>query len=186
MKYIITLLLLVIMTMSVANPTKAQADVKTSSATFGYLASATSPVSSKERHIKILQKYLEDHDSPMSTSARTFVETAEQNDLDWKFVAAISGVESSYGLHIPYNSYNGWGWGVYGTNVIRFSSWDEAITVISQTLKTRYIDRGATTIPAIGRMYAADPAWSAKVQHFMNDISVYESNYADTSLSISI
>jgi hypothetical protein len=172
--------------MLLAVPTKAQAEVKTPSATFGYLASNTRVTSVKERHIKILQKYLEDHDSTMSTSARTFVEEAEANDLDWRFVASISGVESYFGKHIPYNSYNGWGWGVYGTNVIRFSSWDEAITTISQTLKTRYIDRGATDVPSIGRMYAADPNWSSKVQHFMTDIAKYESTFTDTKLSISI
>jgi hypothetical protein len=172
--------------MLLATPTKAQAEIKTSSATLGLLASNIQYTNGTERHTKILEKYLEDHNSPMSTSARTFVDTAQANGLDWRFVVSIAGVESTFGQHIPYNSYNGWGWGVYGNNVIRFASWDEAITTISQTLKTRYIDRGATTVTSIGRMYAADTAWSAKVQRIMNDISTYESNFTDTKLSISI
>ena len=122
----------------------------------------------------------------MSTSAQTFVETAEENGLDWKFVASIAGVESTFGHHIPYNSYNGWGWGVYGDNVIRFTSWDEAITVISQTLKKKYVDNGATDVYAIGRIYAADSNWARKVKHFMTDIAQYEKTFTDKRLSISI
>lgn len=186
MRNIIITLLLVISTLLVASPQKAQAEVKTPSATFETLASNTNVNDIKEHRIVILQQYLEDHNSPMSTSARTFVETADTNSLDWRFVASIAGVESSYGLHIPPNSYNGWGFGVYGNNVLRFSSWDDAIVTISQTLKTRYVNNGAKDIYAIGRIYAADPAWATKVQHFMNDISAYEKNYADKRLSISI
>jgi hypothetical protein len=170
--------------MILALPTLAHAEVKTPSAKFA--STNIRITNSNDRRITILKNYLEDRNSPMSESAHTFVEMAEENDLDWKFVAAIAGVESSYGKHIPYNSYNGWGWGVYGDNVIRFSSWDEAITTISQTLKRKYVDNGATDVYSIGRIYAADPKWATKVLHFMNDIAAYEKNYSDKRLSISI
>lgn len=186
MKHIIITVALVILTMLLVKPPTAQAEMKTPSATFIDFGSINQAAKLKEKRIKILKAYLEDHNSPMTESASTFVETAEENNLDWRFVASISGVESYFGKHIPYNSYNGWGWGVYGNNVLRFTSWNEAITVISQTLKSRYVDRGATDIYSIGRIYASDPNWANKVQHFMNDLAVYEKNFTDTKLSISI
>lgn len=128
-----------------------------------------------DNRAKILRAYLQSRNSPLADHADTFVEQADKNGLDWKFVAAISGLESSFGLHIPQNSYNGWGFGVYGDNVRRFESWDDGITVVSASLREDYMDKwGATTVPEIGRIYAASPTWAQRVQYFMNDIEKFE------------
>ena len=49
-------------------------------------------------------------------------------------------------------------------------NWKEGITVVSEGLKYRYIDKGATSIDQIGRIYAASPAWSTKVRFFLQKI----------------
>lgn len=122
-----------------------------------------------------LEKYLSSHNSPMAQSASYFVREADRLGIDWKLVAAISGNESLFGWYIPYNSYNGWGWAVwtgtsYGAN---FQNWEEGITAVSEGLKTDYINQGLTTVDQIGRKYAADPQWSWKVNHFMEEIEAF-------------
>jgi len=107
--------------------------------------------------------------------------------LDWKLVAAISGVESTFGQQIPYESFNGWGWGIYGDNVIRFSSWKQGIETVSQGLRTNYIDKwGARDVYEIGALYAASPTWAQRVDYFMGKISEFKDQKLAQSLSISL
>jgi hypothetical protein len=133
-----------------------------------------------------LKAYLESKNSPLAEYADVFIKEAKDNKLDWKLVAAISGLESSYGIHIPYNSYNGWGWGVYGDNVMRFASWSEAIRTISQGLRKNYIDRGATDVYSIGRIYAASPTWAERVSYIMNQMQKFDTAKKASTLSISL
>src|SRR3989344_6138052 len=123
-----------------------------------------------------LEAYLETHNSPLSKEADYFVSEADRLGLDWKLVVAIAGVESTFGKFVPRNSYNGWGWAIYTgqSDGRHFSDWKEGITVVSEGLKYKYIDRGATTIEQIGRIYAASPAWSSKVRFFLQKIDDFE------------
>lgn len=128
-----------------------------------------------DRRSEMLKKYLESKNSPMADAADHFVSEADRLGLDWKFVAAIAGNESYFGQLIPYNSYNAWGWAVYtGTNDgMHFQDWKDGVTIVSEGLKYDYIDRGFVTIEQIGHRYAADPAWSQKVQHFIDEIGSF-------------
>lgn len=136
---------------------------------------------------KVLKDYLESYSSELSAYAEDFIEYADFYNLDWKLVAAISGVESTFGSQIPYNSFNAWGWGVYGDNVIRFSSWKEGIQAVSEGLRTNYMDKwGATGVYEIGRIYAQSPTWASKVTYFMDKISEYASQNHLTNLPLSI
>ena len=136
---------------------------------------------------KILNAYLVKYNSPLAEHADTFIEQADKYNLDWKLVAAISGVESYYGQHIPAYSYNGWGFGVYGSNVLRFTSWDDGIATVSQALRNEYMDaRGATNVYEIGATYAADPRWAYKVQHFIDEIASFEADSEATNEALSI
>ena len=179
---LISLAVLTIIT--AAFPVVSNAETKTAR-TSATLASEQEPVI--DFRAKSLQVYLEKHNSPLAEYADVFVSEADKNEIDWKLVAAISGVESTFGKRIPYNSYNGWGWGVYGNNVLRFNSWNEAITTISTALRERYINKaGKKNVYEIGSMYAADPNWANKVLFFMRQIEDFENEYASYELSISI
>lgn len=139
-----------------------------------------------DSRVKILQGYLQSKNSPLAPYAVDFVTQADKYNLDWRFVAAISGLESSFGKAIPYNSYNGWGWGVYGDNVIRFSSWSEGIATISQGLRERYMNQwGKNNVYEIGAVYASSPTWAVRVSYFMDNISKYALNDTKNALSLS-
>lgn len=139
-----------------------------------------------DSRVNILQSYLEQYDSPLAPFAQEFISQADKYNLDWKLVAAISGVESTFGKAIPVNSYNGWGWGVYGDNVIRFASWNEGIDTISQGLRERYMDKwGAKDVYEIGSSYASSPVWASHVSYYMNRIQDFALNDTKNALSIS-
>ena len=140
-----------------------------------------------DNRAQILRFFLEQYNSPLADHAQTFIDQADANHIDWKLVAAISGVESTYGEAIPPYSYNAWGYNVYGTNVRRFSSWDDGITVVSHDLRTIYMDqRGATNVYQIGATYAASPTWASRVQRNMDDIDQYSKRFDNPTLSISL
>jgi len=140
--------------------------------------SSTVDEASKTADMRVakLKGYLEAKGSPMADDARHFITEADRLGLDWKLVAAIAGNESYFGQHVPYNSYNGWGWAVwtgmsYGAD---FNGWGHGITTVSEGLKYEYIDDGLVTIEQIGHRYAADPFWSDKVKFFMDQIETFE------------
>ncbi|KKP80602.1 MAG: hypothetical protein UR81_C0022G0009 [Candidatus Levybacteria bacterium GW2011_GWB1_35_5] len=146
----------------------------------------TQPDNQYLSRVKTLRAYLEAQGSPMAENAEDFVGEAQKYNLDWRFVAAIAGLESSFGKAIPQNSYNAWGWGVYGDNVIRFASWKEGIQTISQGLREKYMDKwGKQNVYEIGSVYAASPTWAVRVEKFMGNIQAFALSDTQNMLSLS-
>jgi hypothetical protein len=126
----------------------------------------------KDERVEKLQAYFAKHKSPLQPYARDFVYYADTYGLDWKLVAAISGVESTFGKHIPANSYNAYGW---ANGAHKFTSWPDSIEHVSRVLRTKYYDRGVDTIPEIARVYAPpSKTWGGNVQFFMTKIDEFE------------
>lgn len=137
--------------------------------------------------VKIAEGYLKYYNSPMVGNANDFVYFADKYSLDWRLVLAISGVESTYGKQIPPYSYNGWGWGVYGDNVIRFKSWREGIQTVSQGLREKYMDKwGSKNISEIGSFYASSPHWANSVNIHLSMIQRFTLRNPQNALSLSL
>ncbi|MDO8498378.1 MAG: hypothetical protein Q7S44_01155 [bacterium] len=141
-----------------------------------------------DRRAQILQAYLTKYNSPLQYHAQDFIDAANTYNLDWRLVAAISGVESTFGKFVPggsgtpYSSYNGWGWGVYGTQAIYFKSWREGIFTVSAGLRINYLNKGLTDPLAMNRVYAASPAWGGHVNYFLADMKKFQNfEYQDTA-----
>ena len=140
-----------------------------------------------DSRVKILTSFLKEQDSPLAANAQDFVSYADKYNLDWRLVVAISGVESTFGKEIPPGSYNGWGWGVYGDNVIRFNSWEDGIKTVSQGLRERYMNEwGGKDIYQIGAMYASSPAWAGHVESYLAKIDDFTLRDPQDSLSLSL
>ena len=177
-------LILITLSLMMLNTQKAFAQEKASASSAKIIQTEVIP--EEDSRVKILRDYLQQENSPLTPYAADFVENADKYNLDWKLVAAISGVESTFGQAIPNNSYNAWGWGVYGDNVIRFGSWKEGIQTISQGLRERYMDQwGGKDIYQIGAMYASSPAWAGHVEYYMNKIQDYALRSPKDTLSLS-
>ncbi|HTK03191.1 MAG TPA: hypothetical protein VL401_00245 [Alphaproteobacteria bacterium] len=115
-----------------------------------------------------LKNFLEKHNSPLVEYADEFVNSADTYGIDYRLVPAISGVESTFGKHIPYKSYNAYGW---ANGEYKFTSWENSIDHVSKTLKLKYIDRGAPSIAKIARRYAPpSTTWGRNVGFFMTKI----------------
>lgn len=136
-----------------------------------------------DERAKILQAYLQKYNSPLQYHAQDFIDAADANQMDWKLVPAIAGVESTFGkfipggLNTPYTSYNAWGWGVYGTQSLGFKSWRDGIFTVSTGLKQNYIDKGLTDPYAMNKVYAASPVWGQKVSYFLADLEKFTNEY---------
>ncbi len=115
-----------------------------------------------------LRKFLTKHNSPLTPYSADFIAQADYYGIDYRMVPAITGVESTFGKHIPNNSYNAYGW---ANGKYSFSSWPNSIQVVSQTIKYKYIDKGAVSISKIGKIYAPpSTTWGIKVQNFVSKI----------------
>jgi hypothetical protein len=185
----VILLLAVFTFITAISPIQAQAFVQASetSAAFAAPQATPLPVVKQDNRAAILRSYLQQYNSPLADHADTFIKEADANNIDWRMVVAISGVESTFGEAIPPYSYNAWGYNVYGTNVRSFASWDDGITVVSTDLRQIYMNqRGATNVYQIGATYAASPTWAARVQGYMDDISQYSARVDKPTLSISL
>lgn len=136
---------------------------------------------------EILRKYLSRHDSPLAGYAEDFIKDADKNGIDWKLLPAIAGVESGFGNVQPAYSYNGWGYGYNGTTVRRFNSWKDGISVISEAIRSTYMDvYGIKDVYDLGARYATDRAWGYKVQRYMDEMEFLKNDRENSTLSISL
>lgn len=136
--------------------------------------SAAYEIYQAETDIRVIKLYnfLESLHSPLSPYAYLFIKKADEYGLpDWRLIPAITGVESTFGKNIPFNSYNAYGW-VNGYYI--FKSWPDSIDVVARTLKEKYYDRRLDTIEKISRVYAPpSDTWADKVNFFINKISIF-------------
>jgi len=120
----------------------------------------------------IIQDFIQRYNpnSPLLAYIDNMMSASDKYNLHYGLLPAIAMVESGLCRKIPENSYNCWGWGIYGKNVIRFSSYNEAIEQVSKGLGERYIQRGLSTPEDIVRKY--NPSnhndWSGSVRYFLN------------------
>jgi hypothetical protein len=125
--------------------------------------------------VENLRNFLKKYDSPLASFAEDFVTYADINGLDYRLVPAISGVESTFGKHIPSNSYNAYGW---ANGEYSFTSWQDSIAHVSETLKNSYIDKGAPTIAKIAKRYAPpSTTWGNGVKFFIGKIDTLPLNF---------
>ncbi len=140
-----------------------------------------------DKRVSHLQAFLRSYNSPLEKHAVTFIREADKHNLDWRLVVSIAGTESTFGKHIPPGSYNAWGWGIPtgAQSGIGFDNWNDGIATVTKGLKKNYINKGAVSLPQIGRIYAASPVWASHVEYFMGKITNFIPNTSDI-LEVSI
>src|SRR3989344_5884831 len=98
-----------------------------------------------------LKAFFRKYNSPLYNEAELIVKVSYE--YDYRLLPAIAMQESNLCRVIPDNSHNCWGWGIYGTTVTRFDSYDEAIRTVARGIKENYIDQGLVTASAIMKKY---------------------------------
>ncbi|MCR4329157.1 MAG: hypothetical protein NUV65_01255 [Candidatus Roizmanbacteria bacterium] len=135
------------------------------------LGEETGPGSTDARKA-IIQDFIQRYNpnSPLLAYIDTMMSASDKYNLHYGLLPAIAMVESGLCRKIPEYSYNCWGWGIYGKNVIRFSSYNNAIETVAKGLGERYVQQGLSTPEDIVRKY--NPTnhndWSGSVRYFLN------------------
>lgn len=131
-----------------------------------------------------LQNLLQKYNSPLSAYAKLFISQADVFNLDWKLIPAITGVESSFGVYIPNDSYNAYGW---DNGMGKFSNWPDSISHVTKKMSQDYVARGARTVEQIAPIYnpVTPNDWKEHVQYFMNQIE-QSPPYINEVLNLSI
>ncbi len=116
-----------------------------------------------------LKSFFRKYNSPLYDSAEHIVAVSDKYGFDYRLLPAIAMQESNVCLKIPPNSHNCWGWGIYGDNVLKFASFDEAIDEVSRGIKEEYIDKGMVTASQIMKVYnpSSNGSWAYGVNLFL-------------------
>ena len=123
----------------------------------------------------IIASYLSRHRSVLEPYAAQIVAVSDKYLLDYRLLVAIAQQESNLCKKIPVGSHNCWGFGIYGDNVIRFTSYPEALETVAKTLKNKYVNYGLDTPEKIMVKYTPpslekDGAWAKGINQFLSEL----------------
>ncbi|MBI2032633.1 MAG: hypothetical protein HYT09_03230 [Candidatus Levybacteria bacterium] len=124
---------------------------------------------------EMLRQFFSKYSSPLEPFSEDIVNAADKYEIDFRLVPAIAMQESTLCNNLPSklkDSYNCWGFGIYGAKVTRFSDFSEAIETISKSLATKYKEQGLDTPEEIMTKYtpASNGSWAANVNLVMNQL----------------
>ncbi|MFC1622214.1 hypothetical protein ACFL13_02435 [Patescibacteria group bacterium] len=120
---------------------------------------------------------------PLEGYGQVFVEEAEVNEIPYWLLAALSFQESGCGKNTPSieengpETYNLFGWGVWGNQVFEFDSYEHAISTVSKYMGKKFYSQGITNLCEIMRTYTppSDGSWCGGVEYFGEMIQNYKS-----------
>lgn len=124
---------------------------------------------------KIINDFFQDYKSPLARYGSAFVTVAEKYNLDYRLLPAIAMQESNGGLKVISDSFNPFGYGIYGSMKLKFNSWEEAIERVGRALREDYLNMGLTTPEKIMAKYtppslAKGDTWAKGVSSFMLEL----------------
>ena len=125
---------------------------------------------------KIIEDFLKSYKSPLSPYSKNFIEVADKYNLNWRLLPAIAMQESGGGKKVIADSYNPFGYGIYGKLVTRFQSWEAAIERVGRGLREDYLNQGLKTPYQIMTKYtppslAKGNAWAKGVSSFIAELN---------------
>src|SRR3989344_3854969 len=126
----------------------------------------------KDARVERIRDFLTKYDSDLAPYAEFIVETADKYSLDWRLVPVIAMQESTLCKKAPKDSFNCWGFGIYGKKVTKFSNYKEAIETVTKTLAKNYIDQGLVEPSEIMSKYTPSNSgvWAENVSYIMDRI----------------
>ncbi len=129
-------------------------------------------IEQKDSKEEILRQFFARYGSPLEPYSADIVAAADRYDMDWRLIPAIAMQESTLCKKIIKDSYNCWGFGIYGTKVTKFSNYPEAIETVTKTLATKYKSIGLVTPEEIEKLYtpSSNGVWASKVSLVMRQL----------------
>lgn len=129
----------------------------------------------KDARAKIVEDFFKGYNSTLANFGDVFISVADKYKLDYRLLPSIAMQESNGGKKIIKDSYNPFGYGIYGKLVTRFSSWEEAIQRVGRALREDYLDKGLNTPVQIMSKYTPPSlekggAWAKGVNSFISEL----------------
>lgn len=124
---------------------------------------------------EIIRQFLKRHRSPLLPSTDFLITTADKYGLDYRLLVAIAMQESNLCKKIPENSFNCWGFGIYGDKVLRFKNYEEGVETVAKSLREHYVNKGFVTPEQVMAKYAPPSlekggAWAKGITQFFQEL----------------
>ncbi len=136
------------------------------------LGSSSVSLHGMDSRAKKIEGVFRAYNCPMAGTGQYIVEQADKNGIPYWIVAAIAFQESICGKLTPekngVESYNSWGWAVYGSSSKAFNSYEHGIKVVSEYLSKRFFKQGITETCDIMKVYTppSKGSWCRGVNYF--------------------
>ena len=144
------------------------------------IKTTTASIYSRDSRAQKINAVYKIYNCPLEGMGDVMVYEADKNNIPWWVVAAISFQESGCGKKTPkangIESYNAWGWGVYGDYVFSFDNWVRGIETVSKYLSDKFYSKGINDTCEIMKIYTppSKGSWCEGVNHFGDTIQNYE------------
>lgn len=118
----------------------------------------------------MVKQFFEKYNSPLTPFAQKVVDEADKYNIDFRLIPSIAMQESNLCKKIIANSFNCWGYGIYGKKVTKFASYSEGIEAVSKTLAKYNQQFGLETPEEIMTKYTPSNTnnWAQSVSYFMS------------------
>lgn len=118
---------------------------------------------------------------PMQGTGEFLVQKADEHKIPYWLVASVAFQESGCGKKTPKvggdESYNAWGYGVWGGNVKMFADWHAGISAVSRYFDVNFFSKGISDPCEIMKTYTppSKGSWCEGVKYFGELITSFES-----------
>lgn len=138
----------------------------------GFQNEFSAQIEQKDGRVENIRQFFARYNSPLEPYAQNIVDAAEKYDIDYRLVPSIAMQESNLCKKMPKDSYNCWGYGIYGGKVTRFDNYPQAIEIITKGLAKNYKGKGLETPQEIVNKYTPSDngKWVNGVTHFMDKL----------------
>lgn len=125
-----------------------------------------------DARVEMIRQFFAKYQSPLEPYAEKVVETADNYGIDFRLIPSIAMQESNLCKKMPEESYNCWGFGIYGGKITKFENFDQAIETVTKSLAKNYKGQGLETPEEIMSRYTPsnNGSWARAVNHFMNKL----------------
>lgn len=130
-------------------------------------------VKTADARAEIVRQYLHKYGSPLEPYSDLIVILSDQYRFDYRWMVAIAQQESNLCKRIPPNSYNCWGWGIYGDKITRFDNYKDALRRIAPQFTKIFLKGDHTRDPMeVMKTYTppSDGSWAHGVSTFFDHL----------------
>lgn len=130
-------------------------------------------IKTADARAEIIRQYLNNYESPLEPYSNLIVHLSDQYNFDYRWLVAIAQQESSLCHKIPDNSFNCWGWGIYGDKITRFDSYEDALRRIAPQFTKIFLKGDHSKDPMeVMKTYTppSDGSWAEGVSTFFDNL----------------